>query len=167
AWKGKLPAEPSTSLALKDKLLFVGASDNHIYRLKSGSGVTDAEITVDAKPVGRPMFSGNSVFFFLENRERAGFIVSLSPDLKGGGWTQKSSPEWASERPYVSRGLVIAGNCRGELAALSVADGKAQWKLTLKGCIRSIGDSGNTLFVGAQEGTVYALDLGNVTGTRE
>src|SRR5215510_4296690 len=167
AWKRKLPAEPSTSLVLRDKLLFVGASDSHIYRIKSESGVTDAEITVDAKPVGRPMFSGNSLFFFLENRERAGFIVSLSPDLKGVGWMQKSSPEWASERPYVSRGLVIAGNCRGELAAFSVADGKALWKLNLKGCIRSIGDSGNTLFVGAQEGMVYALDLSGVSETRE
>ena len=158
AWKRKLPTEPTTSLVLKDKFLFIGAGDNHIYRIKSESGVTDGEITVEAKPVGQPMLSGESLFFFLENRsERAGYIVSFSSDLKRVAWMQKSSPDWASERPFVSKGLVIAGNCRGELAAFHVSDGSRQWSVNLKGCIRSIGDTGDILFVGVQEGTVYAL----------
>ena len=157
-WKRKLPTAPSTSLALQDHFLIVGASDNHVYRLKSESGETDAETTVEAKPVGRPMIAGTSVFFLLENRaDRTGQVVSLSPDLKTVRWTNKSSPEWASERPYVSRGLVIAGNCRGELAAFGASDGAPQWSLTVKGCIRSVGDSGDLLFAGVQEGTVYAF----------
>jgi len=157
-WKRKLPAEPSTTVILKDKSLFVGTSDNHIYRLKTDSGATEAEFAVEAKPVGRPMFSGNSLFFLLENRsDRVGYILSLDSDLRTIRWTQKSSPEWASERPYVARGLIIAGNCRGELAAFRASDGTPQWKVNLKGCIRSVGDSGDMLFAGVQEGTVYAL----------
>ena len=35
--------------------------------------------------------------------------------------------------------------------------GAPKWKVNLKGCIRSVGDSGDTLFAGVQEGTVYAL----------
>src|SRR5262249_29788040 len=82
-WKRKLPAEPSTSLVLKDYSLFVGRNDNHIYRLKSESGATHAEIAVEAKPVGRPMFSGDSLLFFLENlSDRAGYVfISLGSDL--------------------------------------------------------------------------------------
>ena len=157
-WKRKLSAQPSTALVLKDKSLFVGTSDNHIYQLKSDSGETKADIAVEAKPVGRPMISGDSVFFFLEDRsEHAGYIVSLNTDLKSVRWTQRSSPDWASERPHVARGLVIAGNCRGELAGFQVSDGAPKWKVNLKGCIRSVGDSGDTLFAGTQEGTVYAL----------
>jgi len=157
-WKRKLPAEPSTAVVLKDKSLFVGTSDNHIYRLKTESGATEAEIAVEAKPVSRPMFSDDSLFFFLENRsERAGYIVSLDSHLRTIRWTQKSFPEWASERPYVARGLIITGNCRGELAAFRASDGAPQWKVDVKGCIRSVGDSGDTLFAGVQEGTVYAL----------
>jgi len=157
-WKRKLAAQPSTSLVLKDKLLFVGANDNHIYQLNSDSGETKAAITVEAKPVGQPMISGESIFFFLEDRsEHAGYIVSISSDLKNIRWTQRSSPDWASERPNVYNGLVIAGNCRGELAAVEVADGAPGWKVSLKGCIRSVGYSGDTLFAGVQEGTVYAL----------
>jgi outer membrane protein assembly factor BamB len=98
------------------------------------------------------------VLFFLENRaERAGYIVALTPDLGKVRWTNKSTPDWASERPHVARGLVIVGNCRGELAAFQVSDGAQKWRVNLKGCIRSVGDSGDTLFAGVQEGTVYAL----------
>ena len=157
-WKRELAAQPSTSLALKDKFLFVGTSDNHIHQLKADSGETKADIAVEAKPVGRPMVSGDSVFYFLEDASaRAGYIASLTADLKNIRWKQRSSPEWASERPYVSNGLVITGNCRGVLAAFRASDGAQQWTLNLKGCIRSVGDSGDMLFVGTQEGTIYAL----------
>ncbi len=157
-WKRKLPAEPSTTMVLKNKSLFVGTSDNRIYRLRAESGATEAEIAVEAKPVGRPVLSDDGLFFFLENRsERAGYILSVESSLAKIRWMQKSSPDWASERPYVSRGLIIAGNCRGDLAAFRASDGTPQWKVTLKGCIRSVGDSGDMLFAGVQEGTVYAL----------
>lgn len=158
AWRQKLPAEPSTSLVLKDGFVIIGASDNHIYQLKSDSGAIAKETTVQAKPVGRPVIANDSVLFFLENRsDRTGYIVSLTEDLQTIRWIQKSSPDWASERPHVSRGLVVAGNCRGELSAFRASDGAPQWKVNLKGCIRSVGNSGDTLFAGAQEGTVYAL----------
>lgn len=157
-WKRKLTAAPSTSLAIRDKSLFVGTSDHRIYRLNSQTGDNEAEIAVEAQPVGRPTLTGDSLFFFLEIKaERAGFIVALTPDLAKVRWTHRSTRDWASERPHVARGLVIAGNCRGELAAFQVSDGAPKWKVNLKGCIRSVGDSGDTLFAGVQEGTVYAL----------
>ena len=88
-WKRKLKAAPSTSLALEDKSLFVGTTDNRVHRLNSQTGETDAEIAVDAQPVGRPTLTRDSVFFFLENRaERAGYIVSLTHDLAKVRWTQ-------------------------------------------------------------------------------
>lgn len=158
AWKQKLPAEPSTSLVLKDGFLTIGGNDNHIYRLKADSGMIANEVTVEAKPVGRPMITNDAVLFFLEDHSsKTGDIVALSYDLKTVRWTQKLSPESASERPHVSRGLVISGNCRGELLAFRLSDGAPQWKVALKGCLRSVGDADDLLFAGAQEGTVYAL----------
>lgn len=157
-WKRKLPAGPSTTLALKGRFILVGTNDNHIYRLKSESGVTDAEITVEAKPVGRPILAGDSLLVFLENHsDRVGYLASVDIDLRKVRWMTKSSPEWASERPYVSKGVIIAGNCRGELAGFRATDGAPQWKTNVKGCIRSIGGDDDNLYVGVQEGTVYAL----------
>jgi outer membrane protein assembly factor BamB len=145
-------------LALKGDTLFVGTSDNHLYRLKSGTGATLADLALEATPVGRLTLTDNSLLLFLENRsERSGYIVSVNPNLTTQQWKQKSSPDWASERPHLWNGLVLAGNCRGELDAFRASDGDPQWKVNLKGCIRSVGASDDMLFVGVQEGTVYAL----------
>ena len=154
-WKRTLTSKPSTGLTLKDNVLFVGASDNRIYRLNAETGNTIAELSVDAMPVGRIALTSNRLMMFLENRsERLGYAASVTTDLKPT-WQQKFSPEWASERPNVWGESVIVGNCRGEVAALSVFDGTPHWKLSLKGCVRSIGNSANMVFIGVQEGTIY------------
>ena len=159
-WKRKLPAAPSTSLALKDKTIYVGTNDQRIYRLNAETGAVISELAVDAKPVGRLAFANDSLFMFLENAsERVGYIVSVDSKLAGVRWKQRSSPAWASERPHLWKEFVIAGNCRGGIGAFRATDGEPQWNLSLKGCIRSIGSSGNMLFAGVQEGTIYAYEL--------
>jgi len=159
-WKRKLAAAPSTSLVFRDKTLYVGTADQHIYRLNAETGAIVAELAIEATPTGRPAFAADSLYVFLENRpERAGYIISVDTKLAGVRWKQKSSPEWTSRRSLLWKGYVVAGNCRGEVAAFRASDGEPQWKLNVKGCISSIGSSGDILFVGVQEGTVYAFDL--------
>ena len=157
-WKRKLPTVASTGLALKDKAIFVGTNDQRIYRLNSETGVVISELVLEAKPVGRLAIGNDSLFVFLENSsERVGYIVSVDSKLAGVRWKQRSSPDWASERPHLWKEFLVAGNCRGELAAFRSTDGSPQWNLSLKGCIRSIGSSGDMLFAGVQEGTIYAV----------
>ena len=158
-WKRKLPTVPSTGLALKDKTIYVGTNDQRIYRLNAETGVVISELALEAKPVGRLAIGNDSLFVFLENSsERVGYIVSVDSKLAGVRWKQRSSPDWASERPHLWKESVVAGNCRGEMAAFRASDGKPLWNLTLKGCIRSIGSSDNMLFAGVQEGTIYAYE---------
>lgn len=160
SWKHKLPAAPSTALALRDGTIYVGTNDKKIYRLNAETGVVISELATEARPVGRPAFADGSLYLFLENSsERAGYLINVDSKLTGVRWKQKSSPDWASERPHLWKDFVIAGNCRGELAAFRATDGAPQWNVSLKGCIRSIGSSDNMLFVGVQEGTIYAYDL--------
>ncbi len=159
-WKRKLPAAPSTALALRDKTIYVGTNDQRIYRLNAETGTVMSELAVEAKPVGRPAFANDSLLMFLENAsERAGYIISVDSKLTGVRWKQRSSPDWASELPHLFKEFVVAGNCRGGLATFRATDGEPQWNLSLKGCIRSIGSSGNMLFAGVQEGTIYAYEL--------
>lgn len=160
SWKRKLAAAPSTALELKDDDIYVGTKDQRIYRLNAETGVVTSELALEAKPMGRLAFANDSLFMFWENvAERVGYIVSVNSKLTGLRWKQRSSPEWASERPHLWKGSVVAGNCRGEIAAFRTKDGEPQWKLSLKGCIRSIGSSDNMVFAGVQEGTVYAYEL--------
>ena len=159
-WKRKLAATASAGLALRDKSVYVGTDDQRIYRLNAETGTLISELATEAKPVGRLAFSNDSLFVFLQNAsERVGYIISVDSNLAGVRWKQRSSPEWASERPHLWKEFVIAGNCRGEMAAFRATDGAPQWNLSLKGCIRSIGGSGNMLFAGVQEGTIYAYEL--------
>jgi outer membrane protein assembly factor BamB len=159
-WKRKLPASPSTGLALKEKSIYVGTNDQRLYRLNAETGAVISELAVEATPVGRLALSNDSLFVFLQNgSERVGYIISVDSKLAGVRWKQRSSPDWASERPHLWKEFLVAGNCRGELAAFRVADGSPQWNLSLKGCIRSIGSSGDMLFAGVQEGTIYAYEL--------
>ena len=156
-WKLKLPAAASTGLALKDKTIYVGTNDQRVYSLNTETGAVISELALEAKPVGKPALVNDSLFVFLENSsERVGYVVSLDSKLAGVRWKQRSSPDWASQRPHLWKEFVVAGNCRGDLAAFRATDGAKQWNLSLKGCIRSIGSSGDMLFVGVQEGTVYA-----------
>ena len=158
-WKREIRSPASTALALKDGMLFVGANDNRIYRLHTETGNIVAELSVEALPLGRITLTSNGLIVLLENSsERSGYVVSLTNDLKPI-WREKFSPEWASERPHVWANSVLVGNCRGEVTALSALDGKSQWKLNLKGCIRSIGNSENKLFIGVQEGTIYGYEF--------
>ena len=158
-WKRKLPAVPSTGLALKDKTLFVGAGNNRIYRLNAETGTTVAELPVEATPFGRITLTADALLLFLENRsERTGYVVTVNPDLTKLRW-QQSSADWRSERPHVWGELVVAGNCRGEAVAFRGSDGAQQWKLNMKGCISTIGSSEKRMFVGVQEGTLYAFEL--------
>lgn len=159
-WKRKLAAAPSTALALRDKSIYFGANDQRIYRLNAETGAVISELATEAKPVGRLAFANDSLFMFLENApERVGYIISVDSKLSGVRWKQRSFPDWASERPHLWKESVVAGNCRGGLAAFRATDGEPQWNLSLKGCIRSIGSSGNMLFAGVQEGTIYAYEL--------
>lgn len=156
-WKRKLPAPPSTGLALTNKAIYVGTTHHRVYRLNPQTGAVMSELAVEARPVGRLAVAADSLFLFLENAaEEVGYIISVDSKLAGVRWKQRSSPDWASERPHLWNDLVVAGNCRGEMAAFRVSDGAPQWSLSLKGCIRSIGSSANMLFAGVQEGTIYA-----------
>ena len=159
-WKRKLSAAPSTSLALRDKTIYVGTHDQRIYRLNAETGTVISELATEARPVGRLTFANDSLFLFLENAgERVGYIISVDSKLAGVRWKQRASPDWASERPHLWKESIVAGNCRGEMSAFRATDGEPQWNLSLKGCIRSIGSSGNMLFAGVQEGTIYAYEL--------
>ena len=159
-WKRKLTSSPSTGLALRDKTIYVGTMDQRMYRLNAATGTIISELTLEAKPVGRLTFANDSLLMFLENAsERVGYIISVDSKLAGIRWRQKSSPDWASERPHLWKEFVVAGNCRGGITAFRASDGMPQWSFSLNGCIRSIGSSGDLLFVGVQEGTIYAYGL--------
>ena len=108
-------------------------------------------------------FANDSLFMFLEKRFGTRGVHHICRfEVDRFALEAAVIPEWASESPHLWKESVIAGNCRGEMAAFRATDGEPQWNLSLKGCIRSIGSSGSMLFAGVQEGTVYAYELPSI-----
>jgi len=159
SWKHDLGKRITTNLSAIDNSLYMGDSIKRLFRLSADNGHIQKELPVAAIPEGRILVDANSLYVFLEDRDsKAGYLISTDTELSQIRWSQKSDREWSSERPTPWNGLLLAGNCRGELHAFRMSDGVPQWSDRLKGCLRSIGTDQNKeqVYIGAQEGTVYA-----------
>src|SRR3977135_2525368 len=131
-------------------------------------GHVHRELSVPAPPEGRILVDAPALYIFLEDRDsQGGYLISTDLNLSQIHWTHKADRAWSSEWPLLWHGLLLAGNCRGELYALRISDGAPQWSDKLKGCLRSIGtdDDGEQMYIGAQEGTVYAYSPPVISGT--
>jgi outer membrane protein assembly factor BamB len=168
-WKRDLSERATTKLSVVGNSLYLGDSTKKLFRISADDGQIQAELPMPAVPEGRILVGeDHSLFVFLEDREsRAGYLVSTDFGLSHIRWTQKADREWSSEWPRLWHGLLLAGNCRGELDAFRISDGAPQWSDKLTGCLRSIGTDGDKerIYVGAQEGRVYAYSPPASVGT--
>lgn len=161
-WTYTSPAPVTTGLISYKDILYFGAGD-HLYGVNPSNGRVISQLKLDARSEGAFAWTsvedGELEYVFAtrdENGQKLGMLLAFNDEFAKLMWSQKSPREWSSEKPHIWKGLIIAGNCRGELAAYRAADGAPQWRDSLKGCIRSIADDGGLLYIGTQEGTVYA-----------
>lgn len=158
-WQRNLGERPTTRLTVVGNSIYFGTSAKRLLRVSADDGRIQAELSLPASPEGRILIDRDSIYFFLEDREdRTGYLTRSDLNLSHIQWVQKSSPDWSSEWPRLWNGLLLAGNCHGELEGFRASDGVRQWSDKLSGCLRSIGTDGDgaPIYVGAQEGTVYA-----------
>jgi len=139
-----------------DKILF-GASDNFLYSLDPATLVVNQFMPLDARPTGRMEVSQDRLYLFMKGSKGQGQIAAINLKARKVLWSQTSEREWSSDMPRLWKGLVLAGNCQGRLAAFSEGTGKLIWSEELTGCLRSIGISDDLLYVGAQQGMLYAI----------
>jgi outer membrane protein assembly factor BamB len=155
-WKVKLPADPSTSPAVQGNEILVGASDQRVYRLAARDGTIKSSFPVNGVPVGRPLVVGDVAFFILDSDDgKHGAVTALGRN--GILWSTTLQQAQSSEQPYEWNGTVLIGDCGGTITAIRANTGAPAWSVGLKGCIRSIGGDNSSLYVGAQEGTVFAI----------
>ena len=146
-------------------VLFLGTEDGRLRSLKPESGQWLGEKTPPAILSGRFAWTKtkhgaeNVKYSFgysmTQNRMNA-VVVAFNHEFEDVLWSRSSETEWASEQPHLWKEWVIAGNCRGDIIAYRATDGVLAWKEHVQGCIRSFGHDASTLYVGVQEGTVYA-----------
>ena len=164
-WKKTPPARVTTGPFMYKDVLYYGADNNHIYGLKPADGEMLSDLGVPARPDGRFAWTrvGDSemeYLFAIEKSQDPGVLLAFHDDFDAATWSAKSAEKWSSELPHIWKDLVIAGNCDGEIAAYRARNGELVWRGQAKGCIRSFGHDNETLYIGVQEGTVYAYRPG-------
>ena len=162
-WKRDLGSRVSTNLTVAGNDVYAGTAGGYMFRLNAKTGEITAQMGLETIPVGWPIASGDSLLVFLNRGGGAGgaqTLVSLDPALRQIRWQQRASSSWSVTRPFLWRGLVLAGNEEGQVKAFRLSDGAEQWATTLKGTIRSFGGYGEVLFIGTLGGMVYAYQPG-------
>jgi len=162
-WSQRPSSPVTTSLFMYKDALYFGTADGHIYGLDPPNGSQLSSLMTTAIPKGR-FASGSkgeveSEYVFATSRkdgQQQGVLLAFSDEFERELWSSSSDREWTSEEPHVWKDWIIAGNCKGDVVAYRAADGKQAWSARVKGCIRSFGHDDSTLYIGAQEGTVYA-----------
>jgi len=138
------------------QILF-GAADNSVYSLNPETLDLNQFMPLDARPTGRMEVAQDRLFLFMKGPKEQSQIAAIDLKTRKVLWSQTSEREWSSDMPRLWKGLVLAGNCQGKLAAFSASTGKLIWSEELTGCLRSIGISDDLLYIGAQQGMLYAI----------
>lgn len=170
-WTQRPSSLVTTSLFLYKNLLYFSANDRHIYGVKPVDGSPMVKLETPAIPKGRFAWGrqgGRDIeyaFALDKNKDKnkedgrdQGVLLAFGDKFESVLWASMAEREWMSDQPHVWRDWIIAGNCKGDVAAFGASDGKPVWTDHVKGCIRSFGHDESTLYIGVQEGTVYAYE---------
>ncbi len=150
-WKRTLGGAVTTSIVARGNDLYLGTANRHIYRVDSTSGDLTGDFQTEWQPRWNILLANNSLVLFLGDETLASIDLSLKKIL----WSAEASKEWTSARPYLWRGLVLAGN-RRELLALRSADGARHWSHQFREVVRGIATSDDVLYVGSLKGPIFA-----------
>ena len=160
-WRQKIGSPITTSVRATAFGVFVGTADGVMHRLSLATGERLSSLKVDPalKPSSAPIVSSDAVLVLLADQGadyRA--LVSIDPALKGVRWRQTPPDRWSTTRVFAMGQTILLGTPSGTLTAYCVADGSPAWSYKLAaGPIRAIGGSGEMLYVGTPQGTLYAI----------
>lgn len=162
--KVALPAPATTGLFMFKDVLYLGTEDANLRSFEPSTLHPLGERKLPAPLSGRfswqklgpEEFAEYAFGSFRREKQNEGMLVSFSDEFEKVLWSRTAEGDWASEQPHLWKEWVIAGNCRGEILAYKAKDGALAWKDQVQGCIRSFGHDDSTLYIGVQQGTVYA-----------
>ena len=152
-WKSQLGGRISAGVLTASGSVYAGTSERRLYRVRSDTGEVQASVeTAEISPSGRLALADGCVLAFLGERA----LACYTPALDRMRWSRTGAHPWSSSRPYVARGIALAGSKSGELMGLSLSDGDVVWAENVGGTIRGIGATADGLYVGTFEGEVHA-----------
>ncbi len=136
--------------------LYVLSSTKYLYRLDKRTGRVIEQRDLQATPSFVPSQATDSMLVEFSDhtlrRIREGHVL----------WSATADGELTSHKPLVLQNLVVVADETGKVAAWKLEDGAPQWSTTfqhLRAPITTLGADSEMLYVGTQDGTLYALSL--------
>lgn len=159
-WRTSLGAAASTSVATTSTAVYVGARNGTLYRVDPRNGAVLSSLKLDEKLIPRsvPVVTDDSVLMLLTDEAvdyRA--LVSLDLRLERVRWRLTATKTWDTSRAFVWNSMVVLGTSSGEVIAYCTADASKAWSRIVKGSVRAIGGSGDTVYVSTRQGGLDAF----------
>jgi len=164
SWKSNIGARPTTSLALHEDHLYIGAADSTLCKLSARNGTVIVRLELEARPRMRLSLAGSMLILLCESFcELYGTRRLMGVDLEhmeiawdlpvsvDSRWTVKKAPRY--ER------WIVAGNAQGEILMLQPETGHIEKTFKVAGRVRSITFDNEVMHVGTIEGHIQAVRI--------
>jgi outer membrane protein assembly factor BamB len=159
-WRRDLGSPVTTSPSASAADVYVGTADGMLYRVDVERGRVLASQKLDPilKPTSVPVRLSDSILILLSDTAadyRA--LVSADLALTRINWRLAADSNWSTSRVFVWGDLLVVGTPSGDAVAYCTDTGAKSWTRTVKGPVRAIGGSGDTLLVGTTKGGLSAF----------
>ncbi len=158
-WTRRVSSAINTGILAIGNQLLVADMRGIAYRLDRTTGAVRDTMHVGGVLYGPPVAAGDSLVIF------TGVQALSCLDLGTARLRWARSFSVSSSRPYLWHGDALAATTKDELLALRLSDGLPRWTRTFTGMVRGIGRDDRTLYVGTQQGMIYAYIRGDSTAS--
>jgi outer membrane protein assembly factor BamB len=158
-WKQHLGDSIRTSTCVIERGVVMGTMDGRLHLLDAKTGSIKGQLKVNKEPSGPIVAIDGKLLVCTDWLHPGSELMCVDDSLSRVAWKQES-PErtvWSTPRPYVYEGHVFLGNTRGGVFEYRLSDGHPVRQTHVGGVIRGIRLTDGVLYVGDQEGTVYAI----------
>jgi outer membrane protein assembly factor BamB len=158
-WATPLGESIRTSVCILENGIVMGTGDGKLHLLDAETGSVKRQLDLGKEPSAAIVEAGGMLLVCTDWIRRSSELMCVDSSLSRVAWTLES-PEgtsWSTPRPYVYGEHVFLGNTRGGVFEYRIADGQLVRSTRVEGVIRGIRLVDDVLYVGNQDGTVYAI----------
>lgn len=163
-WQRQLEPTGYLQPVIVENELYVLSSAKYLYRLDKHTGRVIQQRELQAAPSFVPSQATDSLLVeFADHtlrRIRKGHML----------WSATADGELTTHKPLVLKDLVVIADETGKVAAWKLQDGARRWSTTfqhLRAPITTLGADSEVLYVGTQDGTLYAVSLDKLQRSKE
>jgi len=161
-WKQRPDSTITTDVLMYKDVLYFGTADSRITGLNPANGEKLVRLRTPYTPSGGivesyPDIKDEFLFVYATvGNSSTGAALTLSDEFESVVWSRTSAEHWTSRKPELWKGVLVAGNCQGDLVGYRIRDGEPQWHAHVDGCVDGLAHDDSTLYISVREGAVYA-----------